>query len=137
MPYNYNGSQIKENSSWTDDSGVTHPRNWSKVWSDGEKTSAGLVWEEPEAPVVVESTVAEVKQNAIDSVNKKALELLEETDWMVVRKIDVGTEIPSATATYRASVRSAVSDAKTAIDGATTVAEVTALGDLASALPTE
>jgi len=49
MVWKLNGTAIKEGRSWKDANGVTHPRNWS-VWSDSEKTEAGLVWENDPAP---------------------------------------------------------------------------------------
>ena len=49
MAYKYSGRIIRAGKAWTDNEGVTHPRNWS-VWSDEQKTSAGLVWEDDPAP---------------------------------------------------------------------------------------
>jgi len=50
MPWKYNDRIIREGRSWINDDGIQHPRNWN-IWSDEDKASAGLVWEEPEAPV--------------------------------------------------------------------------------------
>ena len=41
-----NNKVIKEGKAWTDDNGVQHPANWN-IWSDEEKQSAGLTYEEP------------------------------------------------------------------------------------------
>jgi hypothetical protein len=41
-----NDKVIKEGKAWTDDDGVQHPANWN-IWSDEEKKSAGLTYEEP------------------------------------------------------------------------------------------
>lgn len=46
--WKYNGKVIREGKSWTDDSGVKHPANWG-IWSDADKVSAGLVWEDEPA----------------------------------------------------------------------------------------
>lgn len=48
MAYKYSGRIIRAGKAWTDNEGVTHPRNWS-VWSDEQKASAGLVWEDDPA----------------------------------------------------------------------------------------
>ena len=48
MAYKYSGRIIRAGKAWTDNDGVTHPRNWS-VWSDEQKASAGLVWEDDPA----------------------------------------------------------------------------------------
>ena len=57
MAWKYNDTYIRAGRSWvgtaTDEEGntfdVTHPRNWM-IWSDEEKTAAGLVWEDDPAP---------------------------------------------------------------------------------------
>lgn len=49
MAWKYNNRVIREGRSWTDDNGVAHPTNWGS-WSESEKTSAGLVWEDDPAP---------------------------------------------------------------------------------------
>jgi hypothetical protein len=41
-----NNKIIKEGKAWTDDEGIQHPANWN-IWSDEEKKSAGLTYEEP------------------------------------------------------------------------------------------
>lgn len=41
-----NNKIIKEGKAWTDDEGIQHPANWN-IWSDKEKKSAGLTYEEP------------------------------------------------------------------------------------------
>lgn len=49
MAYTYNGKIIRAGRAWTGIDGVQHPRNWM-IWSDAEKTAAGLVWEDDPAP---------------------------------------------------------------------------------------
>lgn len=49
MAWKYNDTYIRAGRSWTDSDGITHPRNWM-IWSDAEKTAAGLVWEDDPAP---------------------------------------------------------------------------------------
>ena len=57
MAWKYNDTYIRAGRSWvgtaTDEEGntfdVTHPRNWM-IWSDEDKTAAGLVWEDDPAP---------------------------------------------------------------------------------------
>jgi hypothetical protein len=51
MAWLHNGRRIKVGKSFTDDNGITHPRNWSTVWSDEDKASIPLVWQDD--PVVV------------------------------------------------------------------------------------
>ena len=49
MAWKYNDTYIRAGRSWKDSDGITHPRNWA-IWSDEEKTAAGLVWEDDPAP---------------------------------------------------------------------------------------
>ena len=49
MAWKYNGSIIRAGKAWTDTDGITHPKNWM-IWSDADKTAAGLVWENDPAP---------------------------------------------------------------------------------------
>lgn len=49
MPWKYNGRIIQEGRSWVNDDEITHPTNWASVWSDEDKESAGLVWEDAPA----------------------------------------------------------------------------------------
>ena len=47
--WKYGSKTIRENKSWVDDNGITHPRNWP-IWSADEKAAAGLVEVTPETP---------------------------------------------------------------------------------------
>jgi hypothetical protein len=47
MPWKLGDKIIKEGRSWSND-GITHPTNWA-IWSDSDKTAAGLTWEDPPA----------------------------------------------------------------------------------------
>ena len=47
--WKYGNKVIRENKSWVDDDGITHPRNWP-IWSAAEKEAAGLTEVTPETP---------------------------------------------------------------------------------------
>lgn len=47
MPWKLGDKIIREGRSWSND-GITHPTNWA-IWSDSDKTAAGLTWEDPPA----------------------------------------------------------------------------------------
>ena len=47
--WKYSGRIIKEHKAWTDDNGITHPRNWH-IWSPSDKAAAGLTEVTPETP---------------------------------------------------------------------------------------
>ena len=49
--------------------------------------------------------LAELKKNWIDIQKSTAGSLLAKSDWMIIRKEEAGTAVPSATQTYRTAVR--------------------------------
>jgi hypothetical protein len=124
--YTYNERIIRAGRGWTDSNGVKHPTNWMQ-WDDATKTAMGLVWADDPEPFdnrfywsagnpkalddVTETvdgeeiTTAGLKTNAIAQVKATAGSLLQSTDWMVTRKAETGTEIPSSVADYRTAVR--------------------------------
>jgi len=71
-------------------------------------------------------TLDEQKIDAIDQLKAVASSLLSSSDWMVIRKVDAGVEIPVAWQTYRDAVRAMSNTIETAIKASTTEAELTA-----------
>ena len=49
MAWKLNNAVIRAGRAWTGTDGIQHPGNWM-IWSDSEKTAAGLVWENDPAP---------------------------------------------------------------------------------------
>ena len=69
--WTYLGRVIKQGRAWTDAEGVQHPAQWNR-WTDAEKASAGLVWDESLQPVPFDNRFywsAGVPKN-IDDVNE-------------------------------------------------------------------
>ena len=63
----------------------------------------------------------------IAKTKEKTNNLLARTDWMVVRKSEKGTAIPTATATYRDKVRTACDTIETAINNCSNLTQFMAL----------
>jgi hypothetical protein len=82
-------------------------------------------------PAMVDSTERLVtkglKSNFIAQVKTTAGSILAQTDWMVIRKAERNVDIPSAVATYRASVVTKATELETAISAVTTVEQLIAL----------
>jgi len=82
-------------------------------------------------PAMVDSTERLVtkglKSNFISQVKTTAGTILAKTDWMVIRKAERNVDIPSAVATYRASVVTKATELETAISVVTTVEQLIAL----------
>jgi len=138
MPWKLGERTIREGFSWTDNNGITHPYNWS-IWSDEEKTAAGLTWENDPAlynprfysSVNVPRDLDALKYQYKQATKTKANALLQETDWYVTRKAEDSTAtIPSDIATYRAAVRTKSNTIETAIDNAADHAAFMALFDV-------
>ena len=117
--WKYGETVIRVGRSWTNNDGITHPRNWAN-WSDADKAAAGLVWEDDPAPfdsrfywsADVPKNIDDVnevdengdplldqdgnqivtlglKSNAIIRVKEQAGGLLAPTDWMVIKAAEV------------------------------------------------
>ena len=152
MAWKLNNAVIRAGRAWTGTDGIQHPRNWM-IWSDAEKTAAGLVWEDDPAPFdnrfywsagnakalddVNETdddgnqvVIRGLKYNAKQRVKEQAASLLAMTDWQVIKAAEVSSyTVPSAITTYRAAVRTASNTIETAIDNAADIDAFIALYD--------
>lgn len=91
-----------------------------------------VLWAEGDADMPEGVSVGDVKIKGIKNehkatINAQAGNLLQGTDWYVIREADGGTAVPANISTWRASVRSKANEMCTAIDG---VADVDALAAL-------
>ena len=68
-----------------------------------------------------------LKSNFIAQVKQTAGSILAQTDWMVTRKADIGTDIPESVVAYRASVRAKADELEASISAVTTVEQLIAL----------
>jgi hypothetical protein len=82
-------------------------------------------------PAMVDSTERLVtkglKSNFISQIKYTAGTILAQTDWMVIRKAERNVDIPTAVATYRASVVAKSEELETAISAVTTVEQLIAI----------
>jgi hypothetical protein len=82
-------------------------------------------------PAMVDSTerliTKGLKSNFISQIKYTAGTILAQTDWMVIRKAERNVDIPSAVATYRASVVAKSEELETAISAVTTVEQLIAI----------
>jgi hypothetical protein len=150
--FKYKTQTLKPNRAWTDDNGITHPRNWH-IWSAEDKAAAGITEVIEDTPPdsrlynwsmdrdgKITSTakalddagsgddlVLGVKSTLKNEVKSQQGSLLAQTDWAVVRKSEKGTAIPSNIAIWRDTIRNKATAMETAIDGAADTAAVAAL----------
>ena len=126
MPWKYNSRTIRAGRAWSNDEGIQHPRNWM-IWSDEEKTAAGLVWEDDPAPfdsrfyydADTPRDLTDLKSQYKVETKEYAGNLLSKTDWHVVKAAEVDSySVPTDIAQYRTDVRAASNTIEAAIDGA-------------------
>jgi len=109
--------------------GISFPSNWLRLATAEEKAAVGIT--EVADPVRYDDRfywdaglpkdLDDLKTEWDRRVNEIAYSLLSPSDWMVVRKQEIGTDIPAEWATYRAAVRSAAANNKTALNAATDI----------------
>ena len=147
--WKYGETVIRVGRSWTNNDGITHPRNWAN-WSDADKAAAGLVWEDDTAPFDsrfywsadvpkniddvnevdedgnplldedgVQVVTKGLKSNAIALVKTQAGGLLAPTDWMVIKAAEVADYTVPTDVT---TYRAAVRAASNTIEAAITAA---------------
>ena len=93
--------------------GVNYPANWMRNASLAEKNAIGITevadpaWYDQRFYWGVDrpKDLAELKTEWISRQKSTAGSLLAKTDWMVIRKEETSTDVPSATTTYRTAVR--------------------------------
>ena len=99
--WTYQDKQVEEGKVWQDSNGINHSPQWH-LWSNEEKLAVGLVEVVEEVPA---RSVDEAKSAKISKIKYEQMLRLRETDWVVIRKSDVGTEIPTEIQNHRDAVR--------------------------------
>ena len=84
------------------------------LYTDQDKTD-NLI---PDDKDVGDVKVEGLKTILIRKVKKQAAQILQDTDWYVIRKADAGTAVPSSITTHRAAVRTKAAEMETAITNA-------------------
>jgi len=106
--------------------GIQYPGNWLALTSTEEKSAIGITWEADPAPFNSKfyfsagspRDIADVKPGMLTEQDSTARNLLNGTDWYVVRKSENNTAIPVGITSYRTAVRDTCESRKVAINGA-------------------
>ena len=93
---------------------ATAKKHADTLWTEEDKTDGRI----PEGEDVGDVATRGLKYNLIQETKKQAAEILQETDWYIVRKADAGTAVPSSITTHRAAVRTKAAEMETAITNA-------------------
>jgi len=78
----------------------------------------------PKSDITISETLTELKNIKKQAVKDLANNELAKTDWYVTRKADLGTAIPDAINTERASIRTKVGERETEVDALSTKKKV-------------
>jgi hypothetical protein len=117
------------------DGNLANPKNLNdveEVDEDGNPLYVKVLDKtDPENPVMVDSdkrlVTKGLKSNFIAQIKQTAGSILAQTDWMVTRKADIGTDIPESVVAYRASVRAKADELEVSISAVTTVEQLAGL----------
>jgi hypothetical protein len=117
------------------DGNLANPKNLNdveEVDEDGNPLYVKVLDKtDPENPVMVDSdkrlVTKGLKSNFIAQVKQTAGSILAQTDWMVTRKADIGTDIPESVVAYRASVRARADELEASISAVTSVEQLAGL----------
>lgn len=140
MPWKHNSRTIKEGRGWISDDGLKHPQNWASCWSDADKKSFGLTWEDPPAAFdsrfYLDADTAKplndvtnsdgtvttgLKTQWVATTKQTANSLLSSSDWYVTRKAESGSAIPDTVQDYRSSVRAKCAEIESTINSVTSI----------------
>jgi hypothetical protein len=102
---------------------ATAKKHADTLWTSQDKTDGKI----PTGKDVGDVAVEGLKTVLIKSLKSQAAAELQNTDWYVVRKADVGTAIPSAIATHRAAVRTKCASMEASITNAADTAALETL----------
>lgn len=114
--------------------GIQYPANWLRLASPEERAAIGIT-EVPDPPAYdqrfywgpdLPKDHGQLVEQWAQQTRATAGTLLAPTDWMVVRKVDNGTEIPLDWQLWRELVRIKTGEKVTAINATTTTEELAA-----------
>ena len=136
-----NGKPLALDVAFTLSDGRQFPANWMRKASLSEKNAIGITEVDDPAwydrrfywGVGKPKDLAGLKTKWIGKQKSTAGSELSKTDWMIIRKEEASTDVPSATTTYRTAVRT---QCKKREDQITACSDTDALCALVTASPT-
>jgi len=133
--FKLNGKSLALDVAFTTANGNNYPANWLRHATLAQKQAIGII--EVAAPAWYDQrfywgvgkpkTIADLKVKWIDQQKSTAGTLLSKTDWMIIRKEEADTAVPSATQTYRTAVRDQCKKREDQITACATTDELAAL----------
>ena len=93
------------------------------LWTQADSDNGDL----PDNKSVGDVKTKGLKTVLIETLKKQAAQILQETDWYIIRKADAGTAVPSSITTHRAAVRTKAAQMETSITNAADTAALETL----------
>jgi hypothetical protein len=126
-----NGNRLSEGRSFTDANGNQYPANWLNLSTEEEKNAVGITW-------VIDAIRADdrfywdgnvnnpkeltgLKTQFVAQIKDTANKLLSQTDWVIIRKVERGIEVPSEVALKRTQIITEANRLEVNINASTTV----------------
>tara|TARA_R110002012_G_scaffold43690_4_gene118215 strand:+ start:760 stop:1161 length:402 start_codon:yes stop_codon:yes gene_type:complete len=122
MAWTYQDKEIEEGKAWKGNNGVNYSPQWA-IWSDEEKVAAGLVEVVEEIP---ERSLDDAKSEKIVKIKSEQRVRLSSTDWVIIRKTDAGTAIPSNIQNHRDAIRAKATEMENTINAESDIDSVDA-----------
>ena len=141
MLYKLHGKALAVGVAFTDSNGTNYPANWLNFSTAEDRAAVptgGIKWED-DPPYYdkrfywnqsTAKDIDDLKKAWIQNQKDSANNLLQPTDWLIVRKAEAGTAVPSDTTTYRTAVRT---QCKAREDQITACSDTAALAKLVNA----
>ena len=129
----------KKNEEWYVNTDITYSFANNKVTGSygtaTAKAHADTLWTQTDSDngfLPSDKSVGDVKTKGlktvlIETLKKQAAQILQETDWYIIRKADAGTAVPSSITTHRAAVRTKAAQMETSITNAADTAALETL----------
>ena len=115
MAYKLNGALLPMDTAFTDSNGSQYPSTWLRNSTQAQRDAVptgGITWQVEPAwdqefytGASQPRDLAACKTRQVEKQKKAARSFLADTDWLVSRKSEKGTAIPSDVQTYRDNVR--------------------------------
>jgi len=104
--------------------GFSYPANWLRLASKADKDALGIVevpdlveswdqrffWGVDQEGMLIPKDHEQLKKQWVQTVKETAGQLLAQTDWMVIRQMDTGVEMPQDVKDLRSAIRIAANE---------------------------
>lgn len=104
--------------------GFSYPANWLRLATQADKDALGIVevpdlveswdqrffWGVDQEGMLIPKDHEQLKKQWVQTVKETAGQMLAKTDWMVIRQMDAGVEMPQEVKDLRLAIRNAANE---------------------------